>query len=134
MSIHERLERRYVPEPNSGCWLWLGPNATGYGQIKLDGKVRLAHRVSYELAKGPIPGGLEIDHLCRVRCCVNPNHLEAVTRRVNQLRGRGAAGTNSRKATCKRGHAFDRRYADGKRRCLACKRQLRAELAELEGQ
>lgn len=80
-----------VPEPNSGCWLWMGAlAATGYGVIGLGARsegVDLAHRVSYRLHCGEIPTGLDLDHLCRTRCCVNPDHLEPVTRRVNWERG-----------------------------------------------
>lgn len=75
-----------------GCWLWTGAkNWTGYGQrsVRVDGKVRTAraHRMAYELLVGPIPEGLTIDHLCRVRHCVNPDHLEPVTMKENARRG-----------------------------------------------
>lgn len=74
-----------------GCWIWKGPVApNGYGQMPSRANEygeRLAHRASYRFHVGPIPDGLEIDHLCRVRCCVNPAHLEAVTHSVNILRG-----------------------------------------------
>ena len=76
------------PEPNSGCWLWTKCGThNGYGWIKRNGKHQYAHRTSYELFVGPIPEGLQIDHLCRVRCCVNPRHLEPVTRSENIRRG-----------------------------------------------
>jgi hypothetical protein len=85
---------RSIPEPNSGCVLWLGElNSAGYGRISqgnnhVGKRVRyLAHRVSYELAKGQVPEGMELDHLCRVRCCINPEHLEPVTRSENNRRG-----------------------------------------------
>lgn len=79
-----------VPEhrPELGpCWLWTGC-VQRYGRIKLEGtkRVAFAHRVSYEWAKGPVPDGLELDHLCRVTACVNPDHLEAVTHSENELR------------------------------------------------
>jgi hypothetical protein len=80
--------------------------------------------VAYELAKGPIPDGLVIDHLCRVRHCVNPEHLEAVPHRVNTLRGVSYHAERARSATCIRGHALegDNLYtkADGRRRCRTC--------------
>ena len=87
-----RFETKYVPEPNSGCWLWLGIlNNKGYGRFnaKYDGKKgqRYAHRVSYAHYKGLIPKELELDHLCRTPCCVNPEHLEAVTHAENLRRG-----------------------------------------------
>lgn len=88
-----RLERHFIPEPNSGCWLWVGSvTGPGYGQISNPdrrGKPLLAHRVSYELHVGPIPEGFDLDHLCRVRCCINPRHLDPVTRRENLRRGIG---------------------------------------------
>lgn len=78
----------------NGCWIWqramLGN--TGYGQISVHDKPVGAHRVFYEKFKGAIPAGLDIDHLCRVRACVNPEHLEPVTRAENLRRGRIARG------------------------------------------
>ena len=92
-SIRRRLESKTSPEPNTGCWLWLGADtAEGYGKMGIglrgDGTRRVvyAHRLAYELDIGPIPEGMTIDHLCRVRCCVNPRHLEAVTIQVNTAR------------------------------------------------
>jgi hypothetical protein len=84
-----------------------------------DGKVRLAHRVIYEYLVGPIPDGLSIDHLCRVRHCVNPAHLEPVTHRENVLRGQAPTAVNGRKTRCKRGHEFNRTVRNG-RRCYTC--------------
>jgi len=89
----EWLMRWTIPEPNSGCWLWTGTlNPGGYGCVGFQGKTKGAHRVAYMLANGSISAGMDLDHLCRVRCYVNPGHLEAVTRSVN-LR-RGEAGQN----------------------------------------
>jgi hypothetical protein len=93
------------------CWEWTGGLlTTGYGQFgtrKYPPRTRLAHRVAYELVNGDIPQGLDLDHLCRNRACVNPAHLEPVTRRVNLIRGNGTVGLNARKMHCKRGHPFD---------------------------
>jgi hypothetical protein len=88
-SVRERFDASFVTEPNTGCWLWVGHfRSNGYGEIKRQG-IRLgAHRVSHELHIGAIPDGLVVDHLCRVKSCVNPDHLEAVTQQVNVLRSR----------------------------------------------
>lgn len=90
-TLLERFENMYTPEPNTGCWLWLGASTqNGYGTIRLGRAVHgsdFAHRVAYELFIGPIPKNMQIDHKCRVRCCVNPNHLESVTCRENVTRG-----------------------------------------------
>lgn len=90
------------------CWLWVGTvNAGGYGQVSFTSQCRLAHRVVYERTVGPIPDGLQLDHLCRVRRCVNPDHLEPVTNRENGIRGEGLPGQNVRKTHCPAGHPYD---------------------------
>ena len=112
------------------CWIWTAATAQGYGRINAGGRgVPLqAHRVAYELLVGPIPEGLELDHLCRDRRCVNPQHLEPVTHRENLLR---APSSNGRKERCKRGHEFDaentirRTRAEGGRECRRCKEARR---------
>lgn len=78
-----------MPVPFSGCWVWMGSmfSRNGYGRVWWDGRRRQAHRVLWEMANGPVPRGMVLDHRCRVRCCVNPAHLEPVTVRVNTLRG-----------------------------------------------
>jgi hypothetical protein len=86
-SLAERLEFHSMPEPNSGCQLWLGATIEGYGVVGHEGKIRRAHTLAYELKNGPIPDGLEPDHKCRVRCCINDAHLEPVTRGENVRRG-----------------------------------------------
>lgn len=83
-----RVEDRGHTTP---CWVWTGAKqSAGYGALRVDGRVVLAHRHAYEQAVGPIPAGLQLDHLCRVTDCVNPEHLEPVTNRENVLRGRKA--------------------------------------------
>ncbi len=103
------------------CWLWQGSLFPGgYGQFWYDGTNRLAHRVAYELTIGPIEESLELDHLCRVRACVRPTHLEPVTPRVNTLRGSGITAINASKSTCSRGHALSptsRSYGSPRRFC-----------------
>src|SRR3990167_4576388 len=83
-----RAEKFIAYEPNTGCWLWMGSCSGGYAKISTRGGRPPAsvHVLMYENAVGPVPDGLELDHKCRVRCCVNPGHLEPVTRRVNVLR------------------------------------------------
>lgn len=100
----QSLEERFSAEPNTGCWLWLGGiyPTSGYGHW---GRVP-AHRRMYETLVGPIRPGLEIDHKCRVRLCVNPAHLEPVTHKENMLRGNTFQRRNALKTHCYRGHAF----------------------------
>ena len=114
-TLLERFNEKYIPEPNSGCWLWTAAvhKTNGYGEIHWgDGhgkKMLLAHVASYLLHVGPTPDGLELDHKCRVRSCVNPEHLEPVTRLVNITRGIGPALTKVRCEAithCLRGHEY----------------------------
>ena len=103
----QRFNQRYIPVTESGCWLWTyGCTNDGYGALYVDGKQTYAHRFSYELHRGHIPAGLTIDHLCRVRCCVNPEHLEVVTNKENVLRGESPLANNARKTHCNNGHLF----------------------------
>lgn len=122
-TLAERLWSLFVVNPETGCWLWTNRlNACGYGTVSAQRKHMLAHRAMYELLVGPIPEGLELDHLCRVRHCVNPAHLEPVDHLTNVRRGQG----NGRKTHCPRGHLYspentriDRR---GCRLCKECQR------------
>ncbi len=103
--LPDRFWSKAIPDPMGGCWLWIGAQLSdGYGQIQQDGKRIRSHRAAYEALVGPIPAGLDLDHLCRVRCCVNPAHLEPVTERENTLRGIGVTAMNAIKTTCSRGH------------------------------
>lgn len=114
-------------EKTESCWLWLGYKInSGYGKFVYKGENMLSHRLSYQLHKGKIPQGLEIDHLCRVKHCVNPDHLEAVTRKENQIRGMGFISIESKKTHCPQGHPYsgDNLFIDykGGRRCRKCSR------------
>lgn len=81
-SVEERFLAKVEKTPD--CWLWRGNAATvGYGQVRIKGRRLYTHRVAYELWVGPIPAGFEVDHLCDVRLCVNPAHLEAVSKSEN---------------------------------------------------
>lgn len=98
------IPQRFVDKvrviPCGGCWEWTARlNRDGYGEFWWDDRAQKAHRVAYELMVGPIPDGLTLDHLCRNRCCVNPNHLEPVSITVNIRRMRPDGETE-----CPRGH------------------------------
>ncbi len=119
---------------SDGCWLWTGAKqSNGYGNYR----GRLAHRVSYEMRGGKIPYGMTIDHICRVRDCVNPKHLRVMTQKDNNLCGDSVVAKNKRKTHCINGHPLTGSHIriivrkDGtRRRCLKCealyKRNARA--------
>lgn len=137
MSSIDQLETNKVPArwahriavDASGCWLWTGSiDATGYGKVQEKPyKSHKAHRVVYEASGRRIPEGLVLDHLCRVRKCVNPNHLEPVTDEENRARGFGIVAVNVRKTHCVRDHAFTPENTSivnkHSRRCLTCQRE-----------
>ena len=116
------------------CWLWTGWKSEGYGRFfigsRTDGTCRdiLAHRFAYELLVGNIPKELQIDHLCRIRACVNPMHMEPVTQQVNILRGQGYSARAARVTHCPQGHPYDllNTFIDkgrqGGRHCRICGR------------
>ena len=128
-SAIRRFKERIMPEPMSGCILWLGEiDPNGYGTHNRRSKTFKAHKFSYELYKGPVPKGLELDHLCRVRSCVNPDHLEPVTKAENIRRSHKFPRLNKTATQCAYGHSylddtvklrFDGRNKGG-RRCLIC--------------
>lgn len=126
--MNERTAGRFWAkvEVTEGCWLWRGYiDAAGYGRFTSDG-TPIAHRVAYQFIVGRIPEGMELDHLCRQRNCVNPDHLEPVTHHVNMLRGCQAQQTH-----CINGHPFDaentrirvRRDGTTYRQCYPCVRE-----------
>jgi hypothetical protein len=121
-------------EKTDSCWLWVGAKRKGYGKfiVRSSKKPRMdlevfAHRFSYELKFGMVPQGMDLDHLCRVHNCVNPDHLEVVTRRTNILRGVSPAAINHKKTHCIHGHEFSGNNLwmrkDGTRQCRTCKRE-----------
>lgn len=128
----ERLLSRLAIDP-SGCLLWTGAKSTGgYAVIRINGRLRYAHRLMYEMFAGPVPEGLQLDHLCRVHHCANPAHLEPVTSRENSLRGTGIPARNAAKTHCPAKHPYDeantyRRH--GRRYCRTCLRDAKARQA-----
>lgn len=130
-TFHNRtVEERFWAKVNKTdtCWLWTACTfSNGYGKFAIRHNYsRGAHRVAYELSRGPIPSGLSLDHLCRVTLCVRPDHLEAVTHRVNVLRGTSPSAISAVKTHCPQGHEYTEAntYRDkkGKRACRTCAR------------
>ena len=112
-----------------GCWLWTGTKSDGYGKITIyiDGqrKCRFAHIVAYELVKGKVPDGYDLDHLCRNHSCVNPDHLDPVPHQINMERSHKSR-YNSLKQFCPAGHPYDEEntyYNNGRRTCRTCVRE-----------
>jgi|HubBroStandDraft_6_1064221.scaffolds.fasta_scaffold00861_21 hypothetical protein len=136
--LRERLYSRLVIDPETNCLLWTGTrNHKGYGYIRVGARQVRVHRLMYELFVEPVPEGLQLDHLCRVRHCASPAHMEAVTCRENLLRRgdlsrpggwSGGRGRNSDKTHCDSGHEFTEANTyvypgTGKRACRDCRRR-----------
>ncbi len=126
MTLRERIEFRLILIPFMDCWLIdLRQDQDGYSRITINGRTKQAHCVVYEEFVGPIPEGLELDHKCRNRSCVNPRHLEPVNTRENLLR---SPLTTIGRSVCKRGHPLvdnpypSRRGTNMKRICMICER------------
>ena len=125
-SLIESLNKLSMPEPNTGCTIWFGDSVKGgYGRYSIGSKKVLAHRLAYVLFVGEIPKGFTIDHTCKQPCCINPQHLEAVTMLENNMRGNSFSKINALKTHCPKGHPFDEAntfvYKNGGRRgCRKC--------------
>ena len=131
-SLSERFWSKVDIRGGDECWPWLAAiKSDGYGNFFRNGKSVGAHRVAYELLNGPIPAGLVIDHVkdrgCTHRDCVNPAHLEAVTNRVNILRGSSPIAQNILKTQCSKGHGYSSMNTyitkTGHRSCIKCARE-----------
>lgn len=123
---------RAIPD---GCWEWQGSlDQEGYARFQVGQKIVKAYRWSYEQFVGPVPDGQVLDHLCRNRACVRPDHLEPVENRENILRGVGVTARNARKTHCKRGHEFtpENTYTEkgGRRTCRTCKTEREKKRAK----
>jgi len=129
-TLRERLFSQLIIDP-SGCLLWTGGTRRGYGRIKINGRSYQVHRIVYEMFAGPVPEGLDLDHLCRVRHCAAPSHLEAVTPRVNNMRSTSPSAINITKTHCAKGHEFDLINTSftpsGRRACRICMRGFSAK-------
>jgi hypothetical protein len=133
-----KIQRNAAPSPHrpdlGPCWHWTGrTNQDGYGELRGRRSDGLAHRIVFEHMVGPVPVGLELDHLCRVRYCVNPQHLEPVTPKENWRRGTSVTAQNAAKTHCHRGHPFDSENTyvwRNSRICRACAREAKQRRQE----
>ena len=139
----ERFNSKIERITESGCWIWTGcANELGYGMMVIKNnsiwKTTFVHRFSYQLHKGEIPNGFQIDHLCMVKCCVNPNHLELVTAKENTHRaikfGIGGAVTKANKTHCPKGHQYSGEnlyiYPNGYRECRICRKENKSSFEQ----
>lgn len=135
LRLPERFWEKVYPCPITGCWLWGAATSNGYGRYSHKRKGCWAYGVAYAELVAPVAVGLELDHLCRVRSCVNPAHLEPVTHLVNLLRG-SAPQVHISKTYCKYDHEFTpentRMRKDGGRDCKECDRRRGAAYSRTE--
>lgn len=121
----ERFFAKFNEDDRTGCWLWAGAvTGNGYATLDIDRRTRLAHRWYWEHVNGPVPEGLHLDHLCRTRHCVNPDHLEPVAPAENVRRGRKV---ERERTHCPQGHPYSgdnlKIDARGHRKCRTCNRE-----------
>lgn len=144
--VFARLELRSTTDPETGCKIWNGARLKGYGVVRINKQMYRTHRLAWEAVNGPVPDGLELDHLChtKARCdrghdcphrpCWNPEHLEPITHAANILRGDSPWAKNARKTHCIRGHEFVEhltvRTARGGRSCFLCRAQRNSDRSQ----
>lgn len=140
--ISARFAEKVRVNPLTGCWIWRAYSTkTGYAQFQApdlntgESRLQYAHRVAYESIHGPVPEGFELDHLCARRNCVNPAHLEPVTRKENLMRGDTLPAARAAQTHCQRGHELsgDNVYTNpsqGSRTCRICRTQFNREWAK----
>ena len=129
------IEKYVMPEPNSGCWLWLGglrDSKDAYGGVAFKGKTYRSHRLVYILLREPLPAKVCLDHLRRNKICCNPDHMEPTTWKINIHRGVGIAPNNILKTHCPQGHAYteENTYIWNEQRfCRTCHKQYTCDHA-----
>ena len=128
-TVAERIFEGIVYDPSTGCALWCGgTGGGGYGAFKVNGRKRLIHRLAWELARGPIPDGMVIDHRCRTLRCCRVEHLRVVTRRINSIENSNSqSAVNFAKDGCPKCGGEYTTDNEGRRRCLPCKSAYNAK-------
>jgi hypothetical protein len=133
-TLQRRIGNKIKIDPETGCWHWQGSKMhNGYGQMGVGGRLYAAHRYIYEQTNNiSVPKHLDLDHLCRNRGCVNPEHLEPVTRSENLKRGMKRGERQREKTHCPKGHPYDEantyHHPSGKRCCRTCGREWQSAL------